>query len=120
VKRIAETNSSFNKNTIRGAIWNLDAVYPAKVYKPSKGLCRLLEHKPAEGSEEIKDFPLAFVVSPKIKEADFYSPFADWLMTWKKEVTNVISLGGSRFEDKCGTPDVIGKKNQSVVILSKE
>ena len=38
-----ESNTDFNPNTIAGSIWNLDAAYPNEVYKPSRGLFRLLE-----------------------------------------------------------------------------
>jgi hypothetical protein len=46
--QIQATDSAFNSNTINGCIWNLDAAFPEKVYKPSKGLFRLLKHKPLE------------------------------------------------------------------------
>jgi hypothetical protein len=43
----------------------------------------------------------------KIKEEDFYEPFSDWLVNELEEATKAIALGGSRFKDKWGTPDVI-------------
>jgi hypothetical protein len=46
--KISAFDPSFNPNTIRHSIWNLDAIFPDKVYKPSKGLFRLLKHKQAE------------------------------------------------------------------------
>ena len=46
--KIQAADPNFNSNTINGSIWNLDAVFPDKVYKPSKGLFRLLKHKPPE------------------------------------------------------------------------
>jgi hypothetical protein len=56
----------------------------------------------------------ALIVAPqalaKIKEEDFYAPFADWLKNEIEDVTHAISLGGNAFRDKWGTPDVIGKK----------
>ena len=36
---------NFNKNTISGATWDLDATFPDKVYKPDRGLFRLLKFK---------------------------------------------------------------------------
>jgi hypothetical protein len=36
---------NFNKNAISGATWDLDATYPDKVYKPDRGLFRLLKFK---------------------------------------------------------------------------
>ena len=44
-----------------------------------------------------------------MKEEDFYVPFADWLENDLEECTKAIPLGGSRFKDKWGTPDVLGK-----------
>ena len=46
----------------------------------------------------------------KIKEEQFYEPFADWLVNEMEECTKAIVLGGNRFRDKWGTPDVIGKR----------
>ena len=46
----------------------------------------------------------------KFKEQDFYEPFADWLVNDTEECTKAIVLGGNRFRDKWGTPDVIGKR----------
>src|ERR1039457_6423972 len=68
--KISEFDPNFNSNTINGSIWNLDAIFPDKVYKPSKGLFRLLKHKPAD---EVAEGP-APVPPPvsKIKEEDFY------------------------------------------------
>ena len=97
--KISASDASFNANTINGRIWNLDALFPDKVYKPSKGLFRLLKHKPAD----------EHAVS-KIKEEDFYQQFADWLTNEIEDVTVAIPLGGNKFKDKWGTPDVIGKR----------
>ena len=38
----------------------------------------------------------------------FYLPFADWLKTELEECTRSTPLGGNKFKDKWGTPDVIG------------
>jgi hypothetical protein len=44
----------------------------------------------------------------EIQEEHFYEPFAEWLVNELEECTKAIPLGGSRFKDKWGTPDVIG------------
>ncbi len=44
----------------------------------------------------------------KIIEDDFYKPVADYLRGELDECTRAIPLGGKRFQDKWGTPDVIG------------
>ncbi|MEO0288975.1 MAG: hypothetical protein ABIN00_05015 [candidate division WOR-3 bacterium] len=46
--------------------------------------------------------------SQKIKEDDFYESFADYLVNELEECTKAIALGGNKFQDKWGTPDVFG------------
>jgi hypothetical protein len=48
----------------------------------------------------------------KLKEEDFYQPFADWLVNEMEECTKAIALGNKTFKDKWGTPDVVGKREQ--------
>ena len=110
-KKIQESDAAFNGNTINGSIWNLDALFPEKVFKPSKGLYRLLKYKDKEtGEVPVAAAPPMIQVQTKIKEEDFYAPFADWLKNEIEDETHAISLGGNTFKDKWGTPDVIGKK----------
>lgn len=111
-REILKENSSFNPNTISGATWDLEATYPELIYKPDRGVFRLLKYKenvPTQPDEE-----QSTTIQPKtskkkiIKEEDFYQPFADWLVNELEECTNAIGLGGNIFKDKWGTPDVIG------------
>jgi len=95
-------------NTIHGTIWDIHTQNPDKIYKPSRGLFRLVEFRSPE-TDQLEE-GLATKPLPKIKEEDFYSLFADWLVNELEECTKAIPLGGSRFKDKWGTPDVIGKK----------
>jgi hypothetical protein len=44
-RRIKERDNSFNENTIRGCIWNLDTQFPTTVYKPARGHFRLAEFR---------------------------------------------------------------------------
>ena len=108
VKHISEKDDKFNVNTIGGCIWDLDAHFPEKVYKPSRGLFRLKEYKDPD-SEDLKK-----EVQPKeptkVKEEDFYEPFSNWLQNDIEDVTQAIPLGKNCFRDKWGTPDVIGKR----------
>lgn len=108
VRRILQSDGSLKKNTIHGIIWNLDQIYPNKIYKPSRGLFRLVTFRDPVTDELKEDF-LAKVPA-KINEADFYEPFADWLENDLEECTKAIALGGNRFKEKWGTPDVIGKR----------
>jgi hypothetical protein len=109
-REILKVNSSFNPNTISGATWDLDVTYPGKIYKPDRGVFRLLKFK-----ENVATQPDEPIVVPQnnaarivIREEDFYQPFADWLVNELEECTKAIGLGGNIFKDKWGTPDVIG------------
>ncbi|MCC6648708.1 MAG: hypothetical protein IT374_24480 [Polyangiaceae bacterium] len=87
------------RNTIQGSIWNLDAILPNDVAKPSRGLFMPLAPLPAPGDETAR---------PKVREQDFYEPFAEWLKNDLDEVTDVVALGGAVLKGKWGTPDVLG------------
>lgn len=110
VKLIPTEEHKFNTNTINGSIWDLDIVFSDKIYKPSRGLFRLVKF------QDIETDALAPEVQPKEnkkhKEEDFYEPFSNWLQNDIEDVTFSIPLGGNKFKDKWGTPDVIGKKER--------
>ncbi len=65
-------------------------------YVLSKYLTTLAVEKP-QGPEKTK-----------VKEEDFYEPFANYLVNDLEECTRAIPLGRNKFGDKWGTPDVIG------------
>lgn len=101
-------SSGYKKNTVSGSIWNLDTLVPDKVYKPSKGLYRLTRFR-----DQGEEGPIASNQPPsssKVCEADFYEPFRDWLVNDVEDATKAIALGGNKFRDKWGTPDVVGKR----------
>src|SRR5580658_8227771 len=75
--KISESDPNFKSNTINGNIWNLDAIFPSAIYKPKKGLFRLLKYKPAD-AESVEVAPV-ILPAAKLSEEDFYEPFADWL-----------------------------------------
>jgi hypothetical protein len=108
VRQIGASDGSFNINTIHGNVWNLQEQYPDRVYKPSRGLFRLTKYRDPD-TDQLKE-ELVPKQPKKFKEEDFYEPFADWLVNDVEECTKAISLGGNRFRDKWGTPDVIGKR----------
>ncbi len=95
-------------NTIQGTVWNLDVTISREVYKADRGLFRHTSFKETQiASEEQAEVP------PKgalISEEDFYQPFADYLKNELEECTKAIKLGGNRFRDRWGTPDVVGIK----------
>lgn len=46
IKMILEIDSSFHPKTVNGCIWKLVEKFPDKVYKPERGLFRLLSNIP--------------------------------------------------------------------------
>lgn len=48
ISKIKASDTSFHPKTVNGCIWKLVEKYPDKVYKPSKGLFRLLKYKTSE------------------------------------------------------------------------
>lgn len=107
-RKILEQDS-FNKNTVSGATWDLDVQYPDKIYKPDRGIFRLLMFKENITTQPDQQPTAKVVINPKsIKEEDFYKSFAEWLVKELEECTNAIGLGGNIFRDKWGTPDVVG------------
>lgn len=110
-REILKVNSLFNPNTISGATWDLDAIFPDLIYKPDRGVFRILKFKEnvaLQPDEQISTTPHKISKKKVIKEDDFYQPFADWLVNELEECTSAIGLGGNVFKDKWGTPDVIG------------
>jgi len=108
LRSLRDGTPAFNTGTINSTIWNLDVVLPESIWKPSKGLYRHAIFKEAEATDEVG--AKAGPVPPKLREDQFYAPFADWLKNEAEEVTHAIPLGGNVFRDKWGTPDVIGKR----------
>ncbi len=94
-------------NTIGGSVWNLSAILPNEITKPSRGLFKPVSNGGAE-AVKLGDTEQVAPTGKKIAEADFYKPFAEWLKNDLDEVTEVASLGGAGLKTKWGTPDVIG------------
>lgn len=109
-RKVLEHNSSFKPNTISGATWDLDVTYFDKVYKPDRGVFRLLKFKDniTTQPDQLQITSTTATKKKTIKEEDFYKPFADWLVNELEECTSAIELGGNIFRDKWGTPDVVG------------
>ena len=102
-RKIHEKDGSLKRGTIAGTLRTLD-VKIEKVEKPSRGLFRIVETDDGGNSDSVPSLPAA-------QEEKFYSPFADWLRDDLEDVSKAIPLGGNRFKDKWGTPDVIGKRD---------
>jgi len=45
LKKIQASDRTFHPKTVNGCIWKLVERFPDKVYKPKKGLFRLLKYK---------------------------------------------------------------------------
>lgn len=48
LSKIKESDPTFHPKTVNGCVWKLVEKYPDKIYKPSKGLFRLLKYRSAE------------------------------------------------------------------------
>ncbi len=48
VRQVLQSDASFKPNTVLGNVYALDQRFPGKVYKPSRGLFRLLEFRDQE------------------------------------------------------------------------
>jgi len=120
LKLIIESFPNVSSNTIRGVIWNLDATIPDEIYKADRGLFRHISFRETPvTTEEVTVTPQRTATG--IREEDFYDLFRDYLINDLEECTKAVSLGGNRFRDKWGTPDVIGiKKPRPSDIIKSE
>ena len=89
VQAIIQQAPETPKNTIHGSVWNLDALFPNDIAKPSRGLftpaTRSGNDAVVESTEQIA------ATGIKVKESDFYEPFAQWLRNDLDEVTEVVT-----------------------------
>lgn len=109
LKQISSQTPETPFNSIRGAVWNLDAEFPKAVSKPSRGLFKPADAQESMGAEKATEETVATSVKgAKIYESDFYESFAEWLKADLDEVTTVAALGGAGLGGKWGTPDVVG------------
>jgi len=105
------------ENTIHGTIWELDKKIKDTA-KPERGVFILTKYLSQEKQAEILRKKLSSKVAKEsvkeIKKAitpdeeSFYSSFAEYLEGDLGEYTKAIPLGGNKFGDKWGTPDVLG------------
>lgn len=93
-------------NTVHGALHRFRTELPPTVYQPSRGLYRAVKFR--EVTEEQQAEVARQLKTEKIREEDFYAAFGEWLINELEECTKFIAVGGNRFKDKWGTPDVVG------------
>jgi hypothetical protein len=124
MRKIQEELPSFAPNTIAGYVWNLDVTKPNEVYKPGRGIFRHTKFMEAEAAESISEIEEVIETrAATIKEEEFYPLFAEWLKNELEECTKAIALGGNKFKDKWGTPDVMGirtPKQSDIIKLPTE
>ncbi|OGI76255.1 hypothetical protein A3C67_03105 [Candidatus Nomurabacteria bacterium RIFCSPHIGHO2_02_FULL_42_19] len=105
------------ENTIQSNIWNLDERVN-EISKPERGIFFLTKYlSPEKQTESLQNktlnqtFPKDLKITERVKvspEESFYQPFADYLLSDLEECTKAIALGGNKFGDRWGTPDVFG------------
>jgi len=81
-----------------------------EIVKPERGifiLAKYLKERVEKGIKEVEK-KVQEIEKTIRKEENFYQPFADYLVNVLEECDNAIPLGGNKFKDKWGTPDVIG------------
>jgi hypothetical protein len=94
VSQIAASLPEIPKNTVHGNVWNLDAVVPAQVYKPAKGVWKSAKYRePAEAIEEVTVAPPTLEVT--LREEQFYEPFATSSRLFRKQLpADCVGRGG--------------------------
>lgn len=107
-RKICQADTHLNASTVNTSIWNLDTAFPDQVYKPVKGLFRLVAFRETDVSESPDADQASANGNERVREEVFYPLFAAWLKNELEDVTQAIALGGNTFRDRWGTPDVIG------------
>lgn len=113
-RTINEKFEDIGNSTIGTTIVNLEHETKGLVVKVDKGLFRhrnFVDY--INNQNELENISLNRSLkrigkNKNIKEEMFYLPFSDWLTDEIEECTTAIPLGGNKFRDKWGTPDVIG------------
>jgi len=112
VKMIKNELPEIKEKNIYGTVYNLQRRLPYQVEKPERGLFRFIFRREVKISDEGRGIDEVDITKKgkrgMLLEENFYQKFADYLVKDLDECTKVISLGGSKFQDKWGTPDVLG------------
>jgi hypothetical protein len=119
---IKDEYPNMKDRTIINEIKKFYDINSSKVYKPERGLYKLVEkHKVIFASVDPSVYEKDNFQSNKIGENIFYECFATWLEYDMKECTKAKVLGGKAFGGKWGTPDIIGvSKSLSTDTIKKE
>jgi hypothetical protein len=102
-QKLSEALPEIPSNTIHGSIWNIETRVP-EIIKPARGVFLLAKFKDQEAPVPTEQQ----TQNVKIHEEEFYAAFADFLVKELEDCTKAIPIGGNKFKDKWGTPDVVG------------
>ena len=109
LRRLGTELPEVKPTNLPSALVAFAADLPREIVKPSRGRYLHVKYAESEPKAPAVGAPSSdAAVAAKVSEAQFYAPFADWLVNELEECTRAIPLGGSVFRDKWGTPDVIG------------
>jgi hypothetical protein len=108
VDKICQQNPETPKNTVHGSVWNLDTLFPNEIAKPSRGLFTPVTKQGDNEVPVVESTEQFAETGVKVRESDFYEPFAEWLRNDLDEVTEVASLGGAGLKSKWGHPMLLG------------
>lgn len=100
-----QTATGAKEGTVKSTLPSLVTRRPGLVLKPARGLFLHTKYSDVESSNKTTDIA---ATADAVREEHFYQPFADWLVNELEECTKAVPVGGNRFRDKWGTPDVIG------------
>jgi len=121
LRALRDSLAEVPENTIHGTIYDLNKKIE-DIAKPERGVFILTKYLSQERQAEILRKKLSSEVAKEaVKEVkkvttqvitpdeeSFYSSFAEYLEGDLGECTKAIPLGGNKFGDKWGTPDVLG------------
>jgi hypothetical protein len=109
VRKIQDAYPEIKLKVIQWETYNLHKKFK-DVVKPERGLFILKKFLEEKIRTDLREAKEAIKKAERLieKEENFYHPFADYLVNDLDECTSAIPLGGNRFQDKWGTPDVFG------------
>jgi hypothetical protein len=124
-ERLKEALPAIEANTIYTYVGDYVGKGEGDVYKPERGFFIHAKYRETQVAKDValSEQPVAPVGAPGVREEDFYGPFAEWIQNELEECSKAIALGGNKFKDKWGTPDVIGirePKKSAIIKLDTE
>lgn len=105
-REVALVDPNLNASTIKKVVSNLDKVSGNQVYKPARGLIRLVIFKEAaalEAREEVRRRARDLVMETKVTVL-----FAQWLEQELQDVDRAMTPTTNLFDGLCVTPTVLG------------